>query len=41
MKDEFFSDNLIVYIEREIVETFDSKFVFDDFVSMKEHCVQF
>ena len=36
MEDEFLADNLIVYIKREIAEMFDSDFVLDDFVSMKE-----
>ena len=41
VEDEFHTDNLIVYIEREIAEMFDSDFVLDDFVSMKEHLAQF
>ena len=36
MEDEFLANNLIVYIKREIAEMFDSNFVLDDFVSMKE-----
>ena len=38
MEDEYLADNLIVNIEREIVETFDSNSILDDFVFMKEHC---
>ena len=36
MKDEFLVDNLIVNIEREIVETFSSYSIFEDFVSLKQ-----
>jgi hypothetical protein len=35
MDDEFFTDNLLVYIEREISESFSSNLILDDFVSLK------
>ena len=35
MEDEFRIDNLLVYIEREISKSFNSDFIFDDFVSLK------
>ena len=35
MEDEFLADNLIVYIEKEIVETFDLDYVLDDFALWK------
>ena len=41
MEDKFLANNLIVYIEREIAEMFDSDFVLDDFVSIKERRAQF
>ena len=41
MEDEFFADNLVVDIEKEIVEMFDLNSVLDDFVSMKKHHAQF
>nr|KJB15820.1 hypothetical protein B456_002G197900 [Gossypium raimondii] len=40
MEDEFLTNNL-VYIEREIVETFDSDSIFSDFISLKERRAQF
>jgi len=42
MKDEFLSDNLCVYIEREIVENFTTdSIILDDFRSPKERRLQF
>ena len=41
MEDEFLEDNLLVYIEREIVESFDSDLILDDFVSLRPHRMQF
>ncbi|XP_071712865.1 uncharacterized protein [Rutidosis leptorrhynchoides] len=35
MSDDFLASNLVVYIEKEIVETFDSKSVIDDFKNLK------
>jgi hypothetical protein len=32
MKDEFLGDNLLVYIEKEIIKSFDSDLILDDFV---------
>ena len=40
IEDEFLTDNLVVYIEREITEIFDSKFVLEDFISLKTRHVQ-
>ena len=40
-KDEFFANNLIVNIEREIAEIFNSDSIFEDFISLKERRVQF
>ena len=41
MEDEFLADNLVVHIEREIAETFDSDSVLADFISLKERRAQF
>ena len=41
MEDEFLADSLVVYVEREIVETFSLDFILDEFVSLKEHRLQF
>lgn len=41
MEDEFLANNLIVYIEREIVENFSSDSILDDFSSLKERKLQF
>ena len=42
MKDEFLSDNLGVYIEREIAENFTTdSIILDDFRSPKERRLQF
>jgi hypothetical protein len=40
MKDEFFTDNLLVYIERAISKSFNSNLILDDFVSLKSHRMQ-
>jgi hypothetical protein len=34
-------DNLLIYIEREISESFNSNLIFDDFVSLKSRQMQF
>ena len=36
MADEFLSNNLVVYIEKEIVENFTTDSILDDFRSLKE-----
>ena len=41
MEDEFLTDNLVVIIEREIVETFSSDSILEGFVSLKERRAQF
>ncbi|XP_050368880.1 uncharacterized protein LOC126786972 [Argentina anserina] len=41
MEDDFLADNLVVYIEREIVKTFTSNCIPDEFTSMKEYRVLF
>jgi len=41
MEDEFLADNLVVYIEKEIAETFSSDSILDGFVDLKERRVQF
>ncbi|CAH9082679.1 unnamed protein product [Cuscuta europaea] len=41
MEDEYLADNLVVYIEREIAKTFDSKAVIEEFISLKERRAQF
>jgi hypothetical protein len=41
MEDEFLADNLLVYIEREIFESFNSDLILDDFVSLKSRRMQF
>ena len=41
MEDEFLTDNLLVYIEKEISESFNSYLIFDDFVSLKSRRMQF
>ena len=40
MEDEFLSDNLVVYIEKEIAENFTIDSILDDFRSLKEHMLQ-
>jgi hypothetical protein len=41
MEDEFLADNLLVYIEKEISESFSSDLILDDFVSLKSRRMQF
>jgi len=41
MDDEFLADNLVVYIEREISESFNSDLILDDYVSLRERKMQF
>ncbi|CAH9134491.1 unnamed protein product [Cuscuta epithymum] len=41
MEDEYLADNLVVYIEREIAKTFDSKAIIEEFISLKERRAQF
>jgi hypothetical protein len=41
MEDEFLADNLLVYIEREISESFSLDLIFDDFVYLKSRRMQF
>jgi hypothetical protein len=39
--DEFLANSLIVYIEREISESFNSDLILDDFVSLRTRRMQF
>ncbi|XP_040994228.1 uncharacterized protein LOC121240754 [Juglans microcarpa x Juglans regia] len=41
IENEFLANNLVVYIEREIVKNFDLDSILDDFVSLKECRLQF
>ena len=41
MEDEYLTDSLVVYIEREIMEVIDTDSVIDAFCSMKDRRVQF
>ncbi|KAG6698515.1 hypothetical protein I3842_08G023800 [Carya illinoinensis] len=41
IEDEFLANNLVVYIEREIVKNFDLDSILDDFVCLKERKLQF
>jgi hypothetical protein len=41
MENEFLVDNLLVYIEREISERFNSDLILDDFVYLKSRIMQF
>jgi hypothetical protein len=41
MEDEFLANNLVVYIEKEIAKSFDSDLILNDFVSLREHEMQF
>jgi hypothetical protein len=41
MDDEFLANGLIVYIEREIVESFNLDSILDDFVFLREHKLDF
>ena len=36
IEDEFLANNLVVYIEREIVKNFDLNSILDDFICLKE-----
>ncbi|CAL5384725.1 unnamed protein product [Camellia sinensis] len=40
MEDEFLTDCLVVYIEKEIAENFSSEMIIDDFYSLKHHRAQ-
>lgn len=40
MEDEFLTDCLVVYIEKEIAETFSSEMIIDDFYSLKHRRAQ-
>jgi hypothetical protein len=39
--DEFLANSLVVYIEREISESFNSDLILDDFVSLRTRRMQF
>jgi hypothetical protein len=41
MDDEFLANSLVVYIEREISESFNSDLILDDFVSLRTRRMQF
>jgi hypothetical protein len=41
MEDEFLADNLVVYIEDEIFESFNLDLILDDFVSLRPRKMQF
>jgi hypothetical protein len=41
MEDDFLANSLVLYIEREIAEIFDSNSILDDFVLLKDRKVQF
>jgi hypothetical protein len=41
MENDFLANNLVLYIENEIVESFDLNSIFDDFVLLKDRKVQF
>jgi hypothetical protein len=41
MEDEFLADNLVVYIERKISESFNSDLILDDLVSLRASRMQF
>ena len=41
IKDEFLANNLVIYIEKEIFESFSSDLTLDDFVSLKSRRMQF
>ena len=41
MEDDFLSDSLIVYIEKEIAEKLSTESIIDDFRDLKEHRVAF
>jgi hypothetical protein len=41
MEDGFLANSLVLYIKREIAESFDSDSILNDFVLLKDHKVQF
>jgi hypothetical protein len=41
MEDDFLANSLVLYIEKEIAEIFDSDLILDDFVLLKDRKVQF
>ena len=41
MEDEFLADNMIIYIEKEIVETFSYDSIIDEFSDLKERRANF
>jgi hypothetical protein len=41
VKDDFLANSLVLYIEREIVESFDLDSILDDLVLLKDRKVQF
>ena len=41
MENKFLGDNILIYIERKIVRSFDSDLILDDFVSLRPHRMQF
>jgi hypothetical protein len=41
IEDEFLTDNLVVYIEREISKSFNLDLILDDFVSLRTRRMQF
>jgi hypothetical protein len=41
MEDEFLANNLIIYIEKEISESFSLDLILDDFVSLRSRRMQF
>ena len=38
IKDELLTDNMIVYIEKEITRNFIAEMIMDEFYSIKNHC---
>ena len=40
-EDEYLRDSVVVHIEKEIAETFDSDFIIDDFKALKKRKVAF
>ena len=36
MEDEFLANSMVIYIEREIAESFNSNLIIEDFKSLKE-----
>jgi hypothetical protein len=41
MENDFLENSLVLYIEKEIVESFDLDSILDDFVLLKDRKVQF